>query len=120
MSRHGLLGLASSTISARLRRQSGATRTLILRRTFSLLPSSLHVQVEALVAQTANICSVPPDEVVDIYPCTPTQRFLIARTLACPNAYWLLNVLKIPAQMDTARLEKAWEQVGAAHAILRS
>ncbi|KAH7381084.1 hypothetical protein BKA64DRAFT_685650 [Cadophora sp. MPI-SDFR-AT-0126] len=87
---------------------------------FSLLPSSLQTKLEMLLSVAGEICSIEPDQIVDIYPCTPMQRTMIERTIASPGAYWLHNIFEVPPEVDVVRLEQAWELVVTAHAILRT
>ncbi|RMJ27589.1 nonribosomal peptide synthase, partial [Aspergillus sp. HF37] len=77
-------------------------------------------KVDWLIASAARVSSTQTDQVVDVYPCTPTQRSLVERTVVLPGAYWLHNAFEIPAELDIARLERAWLEVVEAHAILRT
>ncbi|PNY29004.1 Nonribosomal peptide synthetase [Tolypocladium capitatum] len=87
---------------------------------FSLLPPSLHAELDLLVSTAAELCSVEPTQVTDMYPCTPMQRSAVERTVARPGAYWLYNVFEMPEVVDAARLDRAWQLVSATHAVLRT
>ncbi|KAK3294121.1 uncharacterized protein B0H64DRAFT_399754 [Chaetomium fimeti] len=87
---------------------------------FSLLPTPLQGQTQNLIAKAAEVCQVLPAHVLDIYPCTPTQRSIVSRTMARPGAWWLHNVFDVPADIDLPRLERAWHRVVQAHDILRT
>lgn len=110
----GMLSQALEKVAPR------AEAELAVIEPFSLLPSDFMSDIEALRSTAAKQCSVKPAEVLDVYPCTPTQQALIDRTLKSPGAFWLHNVFEMPPSLDAARLETAWQRIVEAHDILRT
>ncbi|KAK8017291.1 Nonribosomal peptide synthetases (NRPS) [Apiospora rasikravindrae] len=88
---------------------------------FSLLPESAATSgIDSLKAKLAGDCGVEPEEVVDAYPVTATQRDLFHYGLARPGALWMQNVFKIPDNVDVDRLGRAWRRIVSSHDILRT
>ncbi|KAI1746876.1 hypothetical protein F4782DRAFT_543931 [Xylaria castorea] len=87
---------------------------------FSLLPSSLQSRIDELTAKTAEVCHVSTTAVLDLYPCTPMQRFTIDKSVAHPGVWRLFIVFDITAEVDIALLEAAWHRVVQMNDTLRT
>ncbi|KAL4995962.1 hypothetical protein BDV10DRAFT_202657 [Aspergillus recurvatus] len=68
----------------------------------------------------AKQCKTTPDQVQDVYPCTPLQQGLIALSLTSPGAYMAQHVFKLHPSVDQERIKQAWNVVLQKHAILRT
>ncbi|KAH7042843.1 putative non-ribosomal peptide synthase [Macrophomina phaseolina] len=68
----------------------------------------------------AGQCSVKPEEIEDMYPCTPLQEGLLSETVKRPGAYTARKVFELPAATDLAQLENAIRQVTRDTPILRT
>lgn len=86
---------------------------------FSLIPPG-SVNLELLRVRAADLAGVQPSAVVDAYPLTPVQDAMVRATLAQPGVFQLHQVFEITGHVDLDRLERAWNRVVAAHAILRT
>jgi amino acid adenylation domain-containing protein len=76
--------------------------------------------VEQACLEAAEACGTRPDNIEDIYPCTPTQESLFTFSLKSAKAYIAQRVSHIPAQVDTTAWKRAWEHVVASSPILRT
>ncbi|KAG6008109.1 NRPS protein, partial [Claviceps maximensis] len=85
---------------------------------FSLLNS--HIDVPVAQRQAADACGVKITEIEDIFPCTPLQEGLIALTAKHSGDYVSRHVFQLHPEVDTNRLQKAWDQVVANTPILRT
>ncbi|KAB8257595.1 hypothetical protein BDV32DRAFT_152183 [Aspergillus pseudonomiae] len=72
------------------------------------------------IAQATEQCSVFPEQIEDIYPCTPLQEALMAYTSKRPGAFQAQFRFQLPHQLDMLRLKEAWRIVIAANPILRT
>ncbi|OGM48348.1 nonribosomal peptide synthase [Aspergillus bombycis] len=72
------------------------------------------------IVQAAEQCSVFPEQIEDIYPCTPLQEALMAYTSKRPGAFQAQFHFQLPQQLDIPRLKEAWRIVIAANPILRT
>ncbi|TVY84983.1 Nonribosomal peptide synthetase [Lachnellula suecica] len=61
-----------------------------------------------------------PDEIEDVYPCTPLQEGLMALTAKRPGAYTVAVEYELPADLDASRFQKAWDEVANANPVLRT
>ncbi|RAO67756.1 uncharacterized protein BHQ10_003768 [Talaromyces amestolkiae] len=61
-----------------------------------------------------------PNEVEDVYPCTPLQENMLAGTIRDPSAFISLKLYRIPNNVDLDRLRDAWMMVVRKHPILRT
>ncbi|KAL5343849.1 hypothetical protein BJX70DRAFT_405102 [Aspergillus crustosus] len=78
--------------------------------------SSLNTVVNKIAKQ----CNTTPDQVQDVYPCTPLQQGLVALSVASPGAYTAQHVYKIQSTVNQERMKQAWHTVFQRHAILRT
>ncbi|ORX95071.1 hypothetical protein K493DRAFT_351909 [Basidiobolus meristosporus CBS 931.73] len=63
---------------------------------------------------------IMPDDVVDIYPCSPMQEALVALSLQDSSSYVSQLVYKCEGNVDLERLRAAWHSVIEANPILRT
>ena len=76
--------------------------------------------VARLVKDVATACGVLPNDVEDVYPCTPLQEGLIAISSRLPGAYMMQNSFQLTSDIDITRFKAAWQQMVDAHAIHRT
>ncbi|KAG0155644.1 hypothetical protein PDIDSM_2817 [Penicillium digitatum] len=65
-------------------------------------------------------CGVTPQEVEDIYPCTPLQEGLVSLSIGNPGTYIRRDRYLLPPTIDPGRVKDAWMQVIDANPILRT
>ncbi|KAJ5827283.1 AMP-dependent synthetase/ligase [Penicillium robsamsonii] len=85
---------------------------------FSLLPVSW--EADAARVEVASLCNLNPDEVTDVYPCTPLQEALMALSAKYTDAYVAQRVIELQDVQTARRLQAALERVSAESAILRT
>ena len=68
----------------------------------------------------ASLCGVSPDNVEDLFPCTPLQEGLLALSLKRQGAYIGRNVMKLSPSVDVDRFRNIWEEVVSRTPILRT
>ncbi|KAL4812067.1 hypothetical protein BDW67DRAFT_194030 [Aspergillus spinulosporus] len=84
---------------------------------FSMLDAS---EVETLKELAVKQCSVLPAQIEDIYPCSPLQEQLMARTARLPGAFQAHFTFHISPHIDWARFRGAWDKVAMAYPIMRT
>ncbi|KAI4127328.1 MAG: hypothetical protein LQ338_003251 [Usnochroma carphineum] len=72
------------------------------------------------LVQVAEACGLQPEDVEEFYPCTPTQKSLMAVTARVPEAYIARERYRLATGVDPARVRAAWELVHRNNPILRS
>ncbi|KAL4815803.1 hypothetical protein BDW67DRAFT_185522 [Aspergillus spinulosporus] len=92
---------------------------------FSLWPelaqtNNTDTEQDHLLADIAAQCGISPDQIEDIYPCTPLQSGLMAITAQHPRAYVIQRVFQLHASLSTKRLKAAWNQLVEVLPILRT
>ncbi|KAF5630703.1 hypothetical protein F25303_9855 [Fusarium sp. NRRL 25303] len=87
-------------------------------RPFSLLPGEC--SVAALRQTVADSAGIDVGNVQDMYPCSALQEGLMALSTKEPGAYVAQLVYRLPADVDTARFQKAWSIVVEAEPMLRT
>ncbi|PNP38749.1 hypothetical protein TGAMA5MH_09314 [Trichoderma gamsii] len=85
---------------------------------FSLLQSN--VDVEAAIQLTASLCDIQPEQVQDIFPCSPLQEGLIAMTEKQSGQYILRNEFEVPKSIDPSTFRRAFEEMATNIPILRT
>ncbi|KAJ5165554.1 HC-toxin synthetase [Penicillium coprophilum] len=65
-------------------------------------------------------CGLSPEEVEDIYPCTPLQEGLMSLSIGNPGTYIRQDRYLLPPTIDAGRVKDAWYQVINANTILRT
>ncbi|KAF9782556.1 Nonribosomal peptide synthetase gra1 [Fusarium sp. DS 682] len=73
-----------------------------------------------LLAEASLYCNLQPQDLEDIYPCTPVQEQFITATQTKPGAYTLQDVFKLPSDIDLVRFQSAWSMTVSSHAVLRT
>ena len=61
-----------------------------------------------------------PEEVEDIYPCTPLQEGLMSLSIGNPGTYIRLDRYLLPSGIDPDRVKDAWREVINVNPILRT
>ncbi|KAF5676899.1 hypothetical protein FHETE_1961 [Fusarium heterosporum] len=90
---------------------------------FELLPEDpgSSGSFESRLVDFAAQCRVSPDQITDVYPCTPMQEALFAITARQPTAYTYRQVFRASGEdVDIARFQAAWEAVARKLPILRT
>ncbi|KAJ5436641.1 AMP-dependent synthetase/ligase [Penicillium cf. griseofulvum] len=85
---------------------------------FSLLPADW--EADAARVEVASLCNLNPNEVEDVYPCTPLQEALMALSAKYTDAYVAQRVIELQDIQTAKRLQSAFEFVSADSAILRT
>lgn len=85
---------------------------------FSLLHPN--ADVDACLKETAELCAVEPQQIQDLYPCTPLQEGLLALTAKRPGDYITRCVLELQGTVQTNKFQQAWENVLEKLSILRT
>lgn len=86
---------------------------------FSLLPDD-EGRRRTIWQQAVQGCSMPMDQVEDIYPCTALQEGLMALSTQKTGMYTGQLVLDLAISVDVNRLQAAWQAVVDANPILRT
>ncbi|KAK8148803.1 hypothetical protein G3M48_009104 [Beauveria asiatica] len=85
---------------------------------FSLLRSGTDARQTQLDA--AKLCSVKPEQVQDVFPCTPLQEGLLALTARRAGDYVAQEVFEPRQEIDISRFQDAWHTWVANTPILRT
>lgn len=86
---------------------------------FALLPDD-EGQRRTIWQQAVQDCSMPMDQVEDIYPCTALQEGLMALSTQKTGMYTGQLILDLTISVDVNRLQAAWQAVVDANPILRT
>ncbi|KAF4976734.1 hypothetical protein FZEAL_6649 [Fusarium zealandicum] len=89
---------------------------------FSLLTNLGLFWSPDMLKQVSGECGISPDEIEDVFPCTPMQEGLMALSSHREGygAYALHAPFKLPPSLDIERFRIAWERTTLIHSILRS
>ncbi|KAL1853699.1 NRPS protein [Paecilomyces lecythidis] len=82
--------------------------------------SMLSQDIESACLEASSICGVSLTAIEDIYPCTPTQESLFTFSLKSTKAYIAQRIALIPSHIKLDTWKKAWGDVFAESAILRT
>ncbi|KAJ6784263.1 hypothetical protein PWT90_03904 [Aphanocladium album] len=85
---------------------------------FSLISAGADSQKTRLDA--AKLCSVSPDQIQDVFPCTPLQEGLLALTARRAGDYVAQEVFEVRQEVDPTRFKAAWHKWVAETPILRT
>ena len=90
---------------------------------FSLLKAE--VDRDDARRQVAELCSVgpwhvEPSQIEDIFPCTALQEGLLAMTARSSGKYVGHYIAELKPEVDTVRLQEAWQRVSERASILRT
>lgn len=80
---------------------------------------------EKLVEELLKLGISSPNELEDVYPCSPMQRGILFSQMKDPGKYAYTAIFEVLShnpylQIDSQRLEKAWKQVVQRHPSLRT
>ncbi|GME46731.1 uncharacterized protein K452DRAFT_303125 [Neofusicoccum parvum] len=115
------LSVTSAFANPTLSAMADVVRTIASQVRIELPPFAMISQdVESARLEASLACGVDQAAIEDIYPSTPTQQSLFTFALKSTKAYIAQRVARIPLHVDLAAWKKAWEEVVAANAILRS
>ncbi|KAK2749779.1 NRPS [Onygenales sp. PD_40] len=84
---------------------------------FRLLEST---KVEELIACAAAQCHILPNQIEDIYPCTPLQEAVMACTAKDPGMFQATFRYQLPSEIDIESFRRAFSTVCKAMPILRT
>ncbi|KZL66298.1 non-ribosomal peptide synthetase [Colletotrichum tofieldiae] len=84
---------------------------------FSLIDQG---EKETIINEAAQQCGVRPEEIEDLYPCTPLQEGLVSLSVKQHSSYISRQVFVLSADIRMADFHRAWGQVVQAHPILRT
>lgn len=73
-----------------------------------------------VIEEVAKRCDVSPDQIEDLYPCTPLQHGLLALSTASTAAYVAQHVFRLQPEIKIDQMKNAWEVVMKRNAILRT
>lgn len=76
--------------------------------------------VEQKRQHAASLCGVSPNNVEDLFPCTPLQEGLLALSMKRQGSYIGRNVIKLLPSVDVDRFREVWEEVVSRTPILRT
>ncbi|KAL2858512.1 hypothetical protein BJY01DRAFT_241841 [Aspergillus pseudoustus] len=75
---------------------------------------------QGLLEELAELCQCAPEDLEDVYACTPLQEGMMALTLRDSTAYTVDYEYTLPRGTDPKRLHAAWEETAEANPILRT
>ncbi|KAL9609523.1 MAG: hypothetical protein Q9167_005719 [Letrouitia subvulpina] len=89
---------------------------------FSLLPKlqSEQISQQSLVQEISQACTVIPQDILDIYPCSPMQQALFATSLWQNDSYKIQLCYQIAPHINSDRFMRAWRTTVAACPGLRT
>jgi amino acid adenylation domain-containing protein len=85
---------------------------------FSLLGDK--ISLTEIISQSASLCGVETNQVVDVFPCTPLQVGLLAETFQRAGGNVLAETWLLKKGINVRRLREAWKKVVRANPILRT
>ncbi|KAI3222123.1 hypothetical protein DTO012A7_8989 [Penicillium roqueforti] len=84
---------------------------------FSILPANNR---EELKSQAMEQCSLPIEQIADVYPCTALQAGMVALTAERPGSYIAYHRFRLGPGIDLSLLKTAWQTVAEHNGILRT
>ncbi|KAJ5512159.1 HC-toxin synthetase [Penicillium fimorum] len=111
--------ISSSTISSPSLTSSSDLSHISLPqlRPFSMVSTQVRDEV---FEEVLSHCGISPEEVEDIYPCTPLQEGLMSLSIGNPGTYIRQDRYLLPPTIDAGCVKDAWMQVIDANPILRT
>jgi hypothetical protein len=70
--------------------------------------------------QAGRLCKMAPEDIEDVFPCTPMQEGLLAITARRPGAFTACYTFELQTSVDSDRFCRAWTRVLQATPILRT
>lgn len=86
---------------------------------FDLVPCATS-ELDTLMHEVSSQCQLSPDQIQDMYPCSPLQEGLVALANKQTGAYVAVNTLKLPQSVDLGRFKAAWQEVADETDMLRT
>ncbi|KAK2032543.1 hypothetical protein LX32DRAFT_501522, partial [Colletotrichum zoysiae] len=125
---HPILGDLAVVIEQEEAARIGGANSEIAADEETIAPFALWDEVDDMsvesrserVAQVAAQCQILPEQIEDIYPCTPLQEGMMAITMRQPRAYIGRVAFRILETVDVARFKAAWDRLVAENPILRT
>ena len=77
-------------------------------------------QLTKLRVEAVEIYKIPPNKILDIYPCTPLQNALLVLSMQETGSYVCQLNFTLPGNIDITRFQASWDAVIAHHDILRT
>ncbi|KAF1735675.1 Nonribosomal peptide synthetase dtxS1 [Beauveria bassiana] len=112
-------GVLSKSKSKSQSKSKSSGREETVKPFFSLLqPGGLSPEEIRLYA--AKICSVAPDKIEDVFPCTPLQEGLLALTAKRAGDYVATETFALLPEVDPGRFRTAWKTFVSQTPILRT
>ncbi|KAL3421707.1 hypothetical protein PVAG01_05863 [Phlyctema vagabunda] len=74
----------------------------------------------SFIEQSATICHVEKNQIIDAYPCTPLQEGLLALSDKQPGAYVSNFIFRLPVEVDIDQFKLAWSLAVETTPILRT
>ena len=102
-------------MASKMRKESDSPSTLL--EPFDLVENSKRSLV---IHETAARMGLEPEDIEDMYPCTPMQEGLLSLGERRPGAYVVLEQFAIRRDTDIDRLHAAWINVLQANKVLRT
>ncbi|KAI9369299.1 hypothetical protein BJX61DRAFT_545716 [Aspergillus egyptiacus] len=89
---------------------------------FKLLPVTCYDELDMLIHHTLPLNGILPDQVEDIYPCSPVQHGILLSQARNQNQYWTRKQWQICSSSPICleRFKEAWKNVVHRHTILRT
>ncbi|KAF3395821.1 Nonribosomal peptide synthase roqA [Penicillium rolfsii] len=85
-----------------------------------LPPFSLVKDDPSILSAVLLHLGLPPEQVEDVYPCTPIQEGIFALSTQSPGAYIGRYSWKLPIDIDLLRFQASWESIWRMNPILRT
>lgn len=85
---------------------------------FSLLRSDSDTDI--CIKEAAEFCAVVPEQIQDLYPCTPLQEGLLALTAKRSGDYITRCILELQSTAQIKKFQQAWENVLGTTPTLRT
>ncbi|KAJ4159570.1 uncharacterized protein LMH87_008468 [Akanthomyces muscarius] len=77
-------------------------------------------ELATMIEEAAMACHLRPDDIVDMYPCTPLQAGLLALTAQRAGDYIIRCALELKSDCDVLQFKKAWDSVVSSTPILQT
>lgn len=74
----------------------------------------------AMIEKASQLCGVRPEDIEDLYPCSPMQEAMLAATAKNPGSFSAQEVIRVSEGTDLHRLVLAWTKLIERVAILRT
>ncbi|KAK3387990.1 hypothetical protein B0H63DRAFT_431974 [Podospora didyma] len=99
--------------------EDGLYQNAFIPPPFSLLGLS-EEEIKVVRLEASQQCSLPSEQIEDIYHCSPMQSGLLALSMKNPGAYIMQLVYELSPSVDINKFMAAWDAVVARTQVLRS